>query len=533
MSEAQFGMVGLGTMGRNFLLNVAEHGFSCVGYDLDSEKRDLLLSEGAGMPIEKADNVAEFVAKLAAPRNIMLLVPAGKIVDSVIADLLPHLEKGDLIIDGGNSHFTDTEIREAALAEKGIGFLGVGVSGGEEGARNGPSIMPGGDRAYYERIAPIFEAVAAKANGEPCVAYMGKGSAGHFVKMVHNGIEYGLMQILAEIYDLMHRVLKMDHAHMSEIFAGWNGSDLNSFLVEITAEVLRKTVADTGNPLVEMILDKAAQKGTGKWTSQAAMDLGVPIPTIDSAVSMRQISAQKETRALVSKKFGGTGFADDRSSGGDIASSVPTDDPKGLREHLATKTAATEHHEAIGAHAGISEKRVDSGTHRPDESVRDAFGEDLKHSLAELEAALLSSYVVTYAQGLSLLQIASAEKDYGLDIAEIAKIWRGGCIIRSALLDEMRRAYTEKPDLPNLILDDFFAKIIADSRESWHTVVSVFSQSRIPALCLSSALAYFEAFRSERLPANLIQAQRDFFGAHTYERTDKQGIFHTPDWSDE
>ncbi len=523
-------MVGLGTMGRNFLLNVAEHGFSCVGYDLDAEKRELLLKEGAGMPIEKADDIAQFTAKLARPRSIMLLVPAGKIVDSVIADLLPHVEAGDLIIDGGNSHFTDTEIREAALAEKGIGFLGVGVSGGEEGARNGPSIMPGGSREFYDRVAPIFEAVAAKANGEPCVAYMGTGSAGHFVKMVHNGIEYGLMEILAEIYDFMHRILKMDHAQMSSIFAKWNGSDLNSFLVEITAEVLRKTDADTGKPLVEMILDKAAQKGTGKWTSQAAMDLGVPIPTIDSAVSMRQISAQKDTRRLISKKFGGTDSANDRTAGGDVASSVPTDDPKGIREHLATKTAATEHHEAAGANADVSEKRVDNGPHRPDGAVRDVFGEDPEHSLAELEAALLSSYVVTYAQGLSLLQIASAEKDYGLDIAGIAKIWRGGCIIRSALLDEMRRAYTEKPELPNLVLDDHFAKIIAGSRESWHKVVGVFSHSRIPALCLSSALAYFEAFRSERLPANLIQAQRDYFGAHTYERTDKEGIFHTPDW---
>src|SRR5690606_33663101 len=242
----------------------------------------------------------------------------------------PHLEPGDLIIDGGNSHFTDTEIREAALAEKGIGFLGVGVSGGEEGARHGPSIMPGGSREFYDRVAPIFGGVAAKANGEPCVAYMGTGSAGHFVKMVHNGIEYGLMEILAEIYDFMHRILKMDHAQMSSIFAKWNGSDLNSFLVEITAEVLRKTDADTGNPLVEMILDKAAQKGTGKWTSQAAMDLGVPIPTIDSAVSMRQISAQKDTRRLISKKFGGTDPANDRTAGGDVASSVRTDDPKGV-----------------------------------------------------------------------------------------------------------------------------------------------------------------------------------------------------------
>ncbi len=530
MINAQFGMVGLGTMGRNFLLNVAEHGFSCVGYDLDAQKRDLLLSEGKGMPIEKADDVTEFVAKLAAPRSIMLLVPAGKIVDAVIGDLLPHLEKGDLIIDGGNSHFIDTDKREAELAEKGIGFMGVGVSGGEEGARHGPSIMPGGKREYYDRVSPILEAVAADVNGEPCVAYMGTGSAGHFVKMVHNGIEYGLMQILAETYDFMHRILKMDYAQMSKTFEDWNGSELNSFLVEITAEVLRKTDADTGKPLVEIVLDKAAQKGTGKWTSQAAMDLGVPIPTIDSAVSMRQISSQKETRELISEKFGGSKGDGNEVSSGDVAFSEPTDDPKAFREDQATKTAATEHHEATGAHEGVSHKQVDSGEHAPDQVVKTAMHEDLKMSLEELKAALLSSFVITYAQGLSLLQIASAERRYGLNLAEIAKIWRGGCIIRSALLEEMRRAYKQDPDLPNLILDDDFAKIIAESRDDWHKVVGRFSLSRVPSLCLSSALAYFESFRSERLPANLIQAQRDFFGAHTYQRIDKEGTFHTPDW---
>lgn len=530
MTKAQFGMVGLGTMGRNFLLNVAEHGFPCVGYDLDAEKRDLLLVEGKGMPIEKAESVAEFVGKLAAPRSIMLLVPAGKIVDAVISDLLPHLEKGDLIIDGGNSHFIDTDKREAELAEKGIGFLGVGVSGGEEGARNGPSIMPGGKREYYDRIAPVLEAVAAKVGGEPCVAYMGTGSSGHFVKMVHNGIEYGLMEILAETYDFMQRILKMDYAQMSKTFAEWNDSELNSFLVEITAEVLRKTDSETGKPLVEMVLDKAAQKGTGKWTSQAAMDLGVPIPTIDSAVSMRQISAQKETRQLVSKKFGGTKIVADEPANGDVVTSERTDDPKGAREEQATRTAATEHHKATGAHATVSQEHVNAGKHAPDEAVKSEMNADITVALEELKAALLSSFITTYAQGLSMLQIASAEKDYGLNLAEIAKIWRGGCIIRSALLEEMRRAYKDNPDLPNLILDDEFAKIIASSRDDWHKIVGRFSLSRVPSLCLASALAYFEAFRSERLPANLIQAQRDFFGAHTYQRTDKEGTFHTPDW---
>lgn len=530
MTKARFGMVGLGTMGRNFLLNVAENGFACVGFDIDAEKRRLLLDEGSGMPVDKADDIAEFVAKLVRPRNIMLLVPAGKIVDSVIAELLPYLEPGDLIIDGGNSHFLDTERRELSLAENGVGFLGVGVSGGEEGARRGPSIMPGGKREYYDRIADILEAVSAKVNGEPCVAYMGKSSSGHFVKMVHNGIEYGLMQILAETYDLMHRVLKMDHSAMSAAFASWNGTNLNSFLVEITADILSTADADTGKPLVEMVLDKAAQKGTGKWTSQAAMDLGVPIPTIDSAVSMRQISAQKETRVLISKKFGGLNEEANRAPEGSSGHSEPAFDQKAAREKEAAKTAAAEHHKEVDAHAKVSDANVGDGEQGADEAVKAEMNADIAAALEELRVALLSSFITTYAQGLSLLQIASAEKEFGLNLADIAKIWRGGCIIRSALLEEMRRAFSDDPELPNLILDDHFAKMIADSRGDWHKIVGRFSLSRVPALCISSALAYFEAFRSERLPANMIQAQRDYFGAHTYQRIDKEGTFHTPDW---
>ena len=453
-------------MGRNFLLNVAEHGFSCVGYDLDTEKRQLLLTEGANLPIEAAENVAEFVEKLAKPRNIMLLVPAGKIVDAVINDLLPHLDKDDLIIDGGNSHFTDTETREMALTAKGIEFMGVGVSGGEEGARHGASIMPGGKKEFYDRVAPILEAVSAKVGGEPCVAYMGLGSAGHFVKMVHNGIEYGLMQILAETFDFMQRVLGMSCEEMSKTFADWNNAELNSFLVEITATVLRKVDAETNKPLVEMILDTAGQKGTGKWTSQAAMDFGVPIPTIDSAVSMRQISAQKAVRVEIAKKFTGLDLAD--------------------------KAAPV--------------------------------------SLDALKNALLSSFVIAYAQGMALLQTASVDKNYGLNLAEISKIWRGGCIIRSTLLEEMRRAFSDNPTLPNLILDDSFAKILKENRADWRNVIEQFATDHIPALCFASTLNYFDAFRSERLPANLTQGQRDFFGAHTYQRIDKDGAFHTSDW---
>ncbi|MGE3468474.1 MAG: NADP-dependent phosphogluconate dehydrogenase [Pyrinomonadaceae bacterium] len=469
MEKAHFGMIGLGTMGRNFLLNIAEHGISGVGYDLDTAKRALLLSEGVGMPLDVGSDLPDFLSKLESPRNIMLLVPAGPIVDSVIADLLPHLEPDDLIIDGGNSHFDDTDRREAGLTAKGIGFLGVGVSGGEEGARHGASIMPGGGREFYNRIEGTLQAVSAKVNGEPCVAYMGSGSAGHFVKMVHNGIEYGMMQLLAETYDLMQRVLGMANTEMHRTFAEWNGGELNSFLVEITAEVLRKTDRETGKPLIDLILDTAGQKGTGKWTSQAAMDHGVPIPTIDSAVSMRQISSQKETRRAISAKY------------------------------------------AVRPSADQSHSRTSAG---------------------ELEDALFCAFVLTYAQGMSLLQTASTERGYGLDLVETARIWRGGCIIRSKLLESIRNAFSMDRSIENLILDKTFADLLNSRISSLRKAVVAFNENGIPAACFSSALAYFDAFRAERLPANLIQAQRDHFGAHTYQRIDKDGTFHTSDWDD-
>ncbi len=467
MNEAQFGMIGLGTMGRNFLLNVAEHGFACVGYDLDVEKRKLLIEEAGEFPVQAADSVADLIAKLSAPRSIMLLVPAGPIVDSVIADLLPHLEKGDVIIDGGNSHVTDTERREANLSESGIGFLGVGVSGGEEGARHGPSIMPGGQREFYETVAPIFEAVAAKVDGEPCVAYMGSGSAGHFVKMVHNGIEYGLMQLIAETYDLLKRGYGMNDAECADLFAEWNKGELNSFLIEITSTVLRKIDIETGKPLVEMILDTAGQKGTGKWTSQAAMDFGVPIPTIDSAVTMRQISSQKKFRSA-------------------LASELST-----INYQLSTNI-----------------------------------------QLNEVRNALHIAFIIAYAQGLALLKTASAEKGYKLDLAGIAKIWRGGCIIRAALLEDIRKAFVAAPDLENLIASDVFIGMIEKNQPSLKAFVKVTVSSGIPCMSAAASLNYLNAFASERLPANLIQAQRDYFGAHTYQRIDEEGTFHTPDWRD-
>ncbi len=471
MKNAHFGMIGLGTMGRNFLLNIATQNIPGIGYDLDTAKRQLLLDEGAGLPLDVAIDVVDLFAKLERPRDIMLLVPAGPIVDAVIADLLPHLDEGDLVIDGGNSHYTDTERRETDLASRNAGFIGVGVSGGEEGARHGASIMPGGQREFYDRIEPTLQAVAAKVNGEPCVAYMGTSSAGHFVKMVHNGIEYGMMQLLSEAYDHMKRGMGMSAGDMSKTFADWNAGELNSFLVEITATVLGKQDAETGAALVEKILDTAGQKGTGKWTSQAAMDLGIPIPTIDCAVSMRQISAQKSLRSELSGSY-----------------------------------------------------------NHPD--VTGAGGDSPTLTVDQLRSALFAAFIITYAQGMSLLQQASVERSYGLNLSDIARIWRGGCIIRSALLEDIRAAYSAEPGLSSLLLDAKFISLIDKHAGALRQTVAAGVKRGIPAMCFSSALQYFEAFRTERLPANLVQAQRDYFGAHTYQRIDREGTFHTPDWDE-
>ncbi len=463
--KAHFGMIGLGTMGRNFLLNIAEHGISGVGYDLDAAKRQLLLDEGKGMPVDVGSDLADFLSKLESPRNIMLLVPAGPIVDKVIADLVPHLDEDDLIIDGGNSHFTDTERRIAELDARNIGFMGIGVSGGEEGARHGASIMPGGKREHYDRIAATLEAVSAKVNGEPCVAYMGSGSSGHFVKMVHNGIEYAMMQLISEVYDHLRRIVDLPADKIADVFATWNAGKLSSFLIEITATVLRRRDADTGRFLVDEILDTAGQKGTGKWTSQAAMDLGVAVPTIDSAVSMRQISAQNGLRKELSEQF-------------DID--------------------LTHHHSSL--------------------------------DLEDIENALAAAFLISYAQGMSLLASASVEKGFGLDLASIARIWRGGCIIRSDQLNMITAAFSADATLENLLLDDNIAKVVKAGSIGMRKMVSSAIGHGIPAMCFASALGYLDAFRAKRLPANLIQAQRDYFGAHTYQRIDKEGTFHTDDW---
>lgn len=470
MTNAQFGMIGLGTMGRNFLLNVAEQGFACAGFDIEPAKRSLLLAEGEGMNITAGSDLADFLSQMATPRNIMLLVPAGPIVDLVIADLLPHLSPGDLVIDGGNSHFPDTERREAYLNANGFEFIGVGVSGGEEGARHGASIMVGGKPEVYGRVRPIFEAASAKVNGEPCAAHVGRGSAGHFVKMVHNGIEYGMMQLIAEVYDLLKRGYSMTEAEIGDIFAEWNAGELNSFLIEISATVLKKTDPETGNSLVSMILDTAGQKGTGKWTSQVAMDLGVPIPTIDSAVTMRQISSRKAERVAAARKL------------------------------------------AIVTEGLTVSEELRSGT------------------IDLMKNGLYAAFIATYAQGLSLLRAASVEKHYELDMIEIAKIWRGGCIIRAALLEDIRKAFAAEPELENILVSDVFVAGLRQTQAALKAFVHFAASADIPCMSAAASLNYMKAYATDRLPANLIQAQRDYFGAHTYQRTDKDGTFHTPDW---
>ena len=459
-----FGLVGLGVMGRNFILNVADNGFTASGYDLDVEKVDALKKEGGD--VEKVDATTDlntFVQSLARPRKIMLLVPAGKIVDAVIESLLPYLDTDDLIIDGGNSFFTDTDRREAYLQEKGIHFFGAGVSGGAKGARLGPSIMPGGNREAYKEVQPIFEAVSAKYKGEPCVAYLGPKSAGNYVKMVHNGIEYGLMQLTSEIYDLLKKAGNLDNDELHQTFAAWNKGRLQSFLVEITSEIFEQKDDKGDGRLVDKILDKAKQKGTGKWTSQNAMDLGIPIPSIDIAVSMREISALKDERVQADALY-------DR----------PT--PEAIDKIELVKMA---------------------------------------------EEAMYFSFIVTYAQGLHQLADASREYGYELDIAIIAKIWRAGCIIRAGLLADITEAFQKDKDVPNLLLSPSFIEKVKSTVGSARSLVSYSAKNGIPLPGLSNSLTYFDAYTSSRLPLNLIQAQRDYFGSHTYERLDQEGIFHT------
>lgn len=460
--QYDFGLVGLGVMGRNFILNVADNGFSAFGLDTNTEQVAALKEEGDPEKVDASTDKQVFVDQLKTPRKIMLLVPAGKVVDIVIQDLLPLLDEGDIIIDGGNSFFTDTDRRAMELQAKGIHFFGAGVSGGAKGARRGPSIMPGGSKEAYAVIQPIFEAVSAKVNGDPCVAYMGNKSAGNYVKMVHNGIEYGMMELISEIYWLMKRGMVLENSEVQAAFAEWNEGRLQSFLVEITADIFTRKDELSDADLIDVILDKAKQKGTGKWTSQNAMDLGVPVPTIDMAVSMRQISAIKETRQNAQEIYG---FKVERPAAELIVS--------------------------------------------------------------DLEAALYFAFIVTYAQGMTQLAAADEEYGYEMDMATIAKIWRGGCIIRAALLEDMRVAFAKNPKLQSLLLDENFVEKIKDTVNAARKVAAYAIDKGIPAGGLSSAIVYFDAFTSGRLYLNLVQAQRDHFGSHTYERTDRDGVFHT------
>jgi 6-phosphogluconate dehydrogenase len=467
--QSEIGMVGLGVMGRNLVLNMADHGFSVVGYDKDAAKVEALRKESAERNIRGAANIVDFIAPLRQPRAIMMLVPAGPPVDSVIKDLLPHLDKGDLIIDAGNSYFKDTDVRARNLAARGIQFIGVGVSGGEEGARHGPSIMPGGPKEAYERVRPVFEAAAAKVNGEPCVTWLGPGSAGHFVKMVHNGIEYGVMQLIAETYDLMKRGLGLNDDEVCEVYASWNKGELNGYLVEISSHIFSKPDEKTGKRLIDEILDVARQTGTGMWTSQSAMELQVPIPTIDLAVAMRDLSV----------------FEKEREQAGAIYQ----------------------------------------------QSIR-RFTGDRNTFLAQLCRALYAAVIITYAQGLALLAVASDKYKYHLDLEAVARIWRGGCIIRAALLEDICAAFRARRDLSNLMLDSNLSRKVTEHQEDLRRVVCQAAESGVPAPGLMVSLGYLDAYRSAWLPANLIQAQRDFFGAHTYERLDAKGTFHT-EWEKE
>jgi 6-phosphogluconate dehydrogenase len=458
----KLGMIGLGTMGRNLLLNMADNGFAAAGYDKDATKITLLEKEGEGKPVKGYSSLSDFLGSLASPKVVMMLVPAGKIVDDVINELIPLLSKGDIIIDGGNSHFTDTTERVNRLEEKGFHFFGMGVSGGEEGARRGPSMMPGGDTKAYQYMQPVFEKIAAKVNGEPCVTYIGPGASGHFVKMVHNGIEYALMQLIADTYEIMQKSLQLSNDEIQTVFAEWNKGRLQSYLLEITAEIFAYKEED-GSYLVDKIKDEAKSKGTGKWTTQIATDLELPIPTIDIAVALRNLSKYKSLRVA-------------------IAAAFPAQEKK--------KT-------------------------------------DNKKSIATLEAAFYFSTISIYAQGIHLLSKASAEYKYQLKLDEIAKIWRGGCIIRATLLEDIYKAYKTNPALEHLFLDASIQSIIKSLLPSVREIVSTQIADGVSIPAFANALSYFDAIRSERMPQNLIQAQRDFFGAHTYELIGKEGTFHT------
>ena len=465
MEVCDIGLIGLAVMGQNLVLNIERNGFKVAVFNrTEATMSAFMKGTPAGRNIQPAYSEKELVAVLKRPRKVILMVKAGPAVDDVISKLRPYLEPGDLAMDGGNSYFQDTERRFHELEAAKIHYLGVGISGGEEGALRGPSIMPGGERAAYNLIEPILSAIAAKVDNERCVTYIGPRGSGHYVKMIHNAIEYADMQLIAEAYDILHRGLGLEAPDLHQVFARWNEGPLSSYLIEITADVFKNIDEETGRPLVDLILDQAGQKGTGRWTSQNALDLGVATPTLTAAVEARILSANKVERVKAATILSG-----------------PVATYPGDRKTLV-----------------------------------DAVGD-----------ALYASKICSYAQGMALLRCASHEYNYGLKYSEIARIWRGGCIIRARFLNDISAAFNETPDLPNLLLAPFFREAVNGRQVAWRHVLETAIHHGIPTPAMSASLAYFDAYRSARLPANLIQAQRDYFGAHTYRRVDREGIFHT------
>jgi 6-phosphogluconate dehydrogenase len=469
MSKQQIGVIGLAVMGKNLALNIESRGYSVSVFNRSSDKTEEFMKEAEGKNLVGTYSVEEFVNSLETPRKILLMVKAGTATDATIEQLKPHLNKGDILIDGGNTYFVDTQRRNKELAPEGIHFIGTGVSGGEEGALKGPSIMPGGQKEAYDLVEPILKAISAKVDGDACCTYIGPDGAGHYVKMVHNGIEYGDMQLISEAYFLLKNVLGLNAAELHEIFADWNKGELDSYLIEITADIFTKIDDETGKPMVDLILDTAGQKGTGKWTSQSALDLGVPLPIITESVFARFISAMKDERVKASKILSGP----------------------------ATKP----------------------------------FEGDKQALIEAVRKALYFSKICSYAQGFAQMRAASEEYDWNLQYGDIAMIFRGGCIIRAAFLQKIKDAYDREGDLANLLLDPYFKEIVESYQGSLREVLAVAISNGIPVPSLSSALAYYDSYRTETLPANLLQAQRDYFGAHTYQRIDKEGIFHT-EWLD-
>lgn len=464
MKKQQIGVVGLAVMGKNLALNIESKGFSVSVYNRSPEKTKELVEEAKGKNFKGTYSIEEFVQSLEAPRKILIMVKAGKPTDDTIDQLVPYLSQGDILIDGGNAFFPDTQRRNKDLQAKGFRFIGAGVSGGEEGALNGPAIMPGGQKDAYELVEPILTAISAKVNGDPCSTYIGEDGAGHYVKMVHNGIEYGDMQLIGEAYHLLQDVLNLTTNELHEVFSEWNNGELDSYLIEITADIFGKTDPETGKPMVDVILDSAGQKGTGKWTSQSALDLGVPLSIITESVFARFISAMKEERVAASKRLRGP---------------------------------------AVTSYDGNPKEFT--------EAVR---------------KALYASKIASYAQGFAQMRAASDAYNWNLNYGSIAMIFRGGCIIRARFLQNIKDAYDRDPALKNLLLDEYFGEIVMNYQDAWRKVISIAVTRGIPVPGFASALAYYDSYRTERLPANLLQAQRDYFGAHTFERVDKEGSFH-------